>query len=48
VSLGPKTLVIYPLGEEAFHGLCDQVESETGGVVLTRSGLVGFEWCYVE
>jgi hypothetical protein len=48
VSLGPKTLVIYPLGEEAFHGLCDQVESETAGVVLTRSGLVGIEWCFVE
>ena len=48
ISLGPKTLVVYPLGEEAFHGLCDQVESETGGVILTRRGLVGFEWCFVE
>jgi hypothetical protein len=47
-SLGPGTLVIYPLGEETYYGLCDRLERTTGGVVLTRGGLAGFEWCYVE
>jgi 4-amino-4-deoxy-L-arabinose transferase-like glycosyltransferase len=47
-SFGPRTLAIYPLGEEVFYGLCDEFPGATGGTILTDGGLDGFEWCYVE
>jgi hypothetical protein len=47
-AFGPQTLVIYPLGQDQFYGLCDRFAGASGGTVLTRHGLAGFEWCFVE
>jgi len=47
-ALGPGTLVIVPLGDNDFYGLCDQVGGNPAGVVISSHGIVGFEWCFVE
>ena len=47
-ALGPGTLVVVPLGDNDFYGLCDRVGGNPAGVVISSHGIVGFEWCFVE
>jgi len=50
-ALGPRTLVIVPLVDNRFYGLCDRVGGDPAGVITTSHGLIGFigfEWCFVE
>jgi len=50
-ALGPRTLVIVPLVDNRFYGLCDRVGGDPAGVITTSHGLIGFigfEWCFIE
>ena len=47
-ALGPRTLVVLPLGSSRFHGLCDMVGASRSGIVLTDHAFAGFEWCFVD
>jgi len=44
----PDVLVIVPLGDNEYYGLCDQVGGDPAGRVVTGQGATGFEWCFVE
>lgn len=47
-ALGPRTLVVVPLGSSHFYGLCNLVGASGSGIVLTDHAFAGFEWCFVE
>ena len=47
-ALGPRILVIVPLVDSRFYGLCEGVGGDPAGVIITRRGSIGFEWCFVE
>jgi hypothetical protein len=47
-ALRPEVLVIVPLGSNEYYGLCDRVGGDPAGVVISRYGTIGFEWCFVE
>jgi len=47
-ELRPGVLVIVSLWDEELYGLCDQVDGDPAGTVITGEGTSGFEWCFVE
>jgi 4-amino-4-deoxy-L-arabinose transferase-like glycosyltransferase len=47
-ALGPRTLVIAPLVDKRFYGLCDRVGGDPAGIVVTGEGSAAFEWCFVK
>ncbi len=47
-ALGPRTLVIYPLGDATFRNLCGPVGGNPSGAFDPSHAVAGFRWCFVE
>ena len=47
-AFGPRTLVITPLGDTRFYGLCNRMGGTRSGTITSPHAIVGFEWCFIE